>query len=722
MNSSSGLLTVAANTPHDTYTVIIRATDGVGGYKEASITIRVNESVTITGDTLLVTTEGRAQSSNAFSASLGTIYSQEAVVSVENVQIDVGISHTCVLTETGSVKCWGRQTFGAVGDGTGATERLTPVDVVGLTSDVDMISSGGYFSCALINGEMKCWGYNTYGQLGTGDTTNRTSPASVQGLDSGVAAIATGDSFACALTTNGAVKCWGGNNAGQIGNNTVGTSVLTPTLVNGLDSGVASIGLGDSFACALMNTGGVKCWGSGVYGQLGRGSTSNSYIPVNVTGLSTGVSSIFAGGSSICALKTDGSMVCWGKNDYYQVSSIDTSSVKTPRTYSDLPGSVSKMAMGVQQTCALLTNGSVYCWGKNFLGYVGDSTTIDRRYPVEISGVAGAVVDISSQSEHSCAITDDGDVTCWGANGYGQLGNNSKTWSSYPVAVRISSANSNQFNVASLTTPAPYTYRVALASNHNTEVTGISVNSSGVVTVAASYVVTGVGADTYTMVVIATDASGDTATSQITVVINDQMTLSGDTSLVTTTSRTISSNSYSVSYGTPSYTFSLASVTRTTTPNGETSTISINSGTGVVTASASTAPDTYTIVVRATDSKGDTEQITLTLRVNESVAVSGATTLITTTGTAVDTAFTGSLGTAPYTYQIVRTSNLVDTVTGITISETGLVRVSGAVPADGDTAMVYPMTVIITDAKGDTATAAITITVNAPFASPEIPS
>ena len=188
------------------------------------------------------------------------------------VQITAGDSHTCALLITGGVKCWGRNRSGQIGDNTDS-DRLTPVEVSGLASGVAQITAGDSHTCALLStGGVKCWGYNHHGQIGdntSGFDNDRLTPVEVSSLTSGVAQITAGYMHTCALLITGGVKCWGDNGYGQIGDNTFGTDRLTPVEVSGLTSGVAQITAGVQHTCALLSTGGVKCWGYNRYGQIG---------------------------------------------------------------------------------------------------------------------------------------------------------------------------------------------------------------------------------------------------------------------------------------------------------------------------------------------------------------------------------------------------------------------------------------------------------------------
>ncbi len=345
--------------------------------------------------------------------------------------IDAGGVHTCVITTKGGLKCWGGNFNGQLGNGT-TTQwapwgQPTPVDVIGLDSGVSAIAAGQDYTCALTSrGGVKCWGQNVYGELGRGSTSDGTSeltPGDVLGLNTGVTAIAAGRGHSCALTTSGAVKCWGWNANGQLGNGTTDWSSNVPTDVVGLTSGVRAITPGGRHTCALMNSGTVKCWGENDEGQLGDGHSGDSRnTPVDVSGL-TDVVAISAGDKHTCALTSSAMVKCWGANQYGQLGDGTTTRRLIPVNVMGL-NNVSTVAAGAAHSCALI-NGGLKCWGNNYTGQLGNGTasgTNPNPSPTDVIGLSSGVDAVASGYGHTCALLK-GHVKCWGNNFSGTLGN-----------------------------------------------------------------------------------------------------------------------------------------------------------------------------------------------------------------------------------------------------------------------------------------------------------
>lgn len=303
------------------------------------------------------------------------------------VAVSVGQFHTCALTSAGGVKCWGSNDYGQLGNGSN-DQSLEPVDVSGLSSGVIAIDAGGFHTCALTEvGAVKCWGYDEYGQLGIGSRTDRRLPVNVAGLGSGVIAVSAHNFHTCALTSAGGAKCWGRNTYGELGDGSE-TDRLTPVDVVGLGSGVIAVVAGHSHSCALTSAGGTKCWGNNFYGQLGDGSRTTRLEPVDVVGLSSGGVAMDANYGHTCVLNRAGGVKCWGNNDYGQLGDGSTTERHVPVAVSGLASGIVAISVGGAHSCALTSVGGVQCWGSNEFGELanGSTTTTISSTPVDVTG------------------------------------------------------------------------------------------------------------------------------------------------------------------------------------------------------------------------------------------------------------------------------------------------------------------------------------------------
>lgn len=343
--------------------------------------------------------------------------------------VSCGQWHSCAMTSGGAAKCWGDGEYGQLGDGS-KSKSLVPVEVAGLGSEVIAVEAASYFSCALVRGgAIRCWGVNSGGQLGDGSTIDNPVPGGVVGLDAGVVAISAGSSHTCALTSTGGVECWGFNLGGKLGDGSTADSAV-PVGVVGLSSEVIAISAGANHTCAVTSGGGVKCWGGNSYGELGDGSTTDSPVPVDVVGFDAGVVAIAAGMHHTCVLTRCGGTKCWGRDN---VSSQQGSFV--PIDVPGLSSDVAAIATHWGHVCALMQRGGRRCWGSNSFGQLGNNSTTDSLVPVDVAGLGPVVTAIAPGWGHTCASVGNGGVKCWGHNDYGQLGNNSVVGSVVPIDV-----------------------------------------------------------------------------------------------------------------------------------------------------------------------------------------------------------------------------------------------------------------------------------------------
>jgi alpha-tubulin suppressor-like RCC1 family protein len=363
-------------------------------------------------------------------------------------KIAVGATFACAVV-SGQVLCWGATSQYAsnpayLGNGS-TTGSTTPVTVTGISNAVSVFAAA-FNACALLStGQVECWGDNVSGQLGDGTTTNRTSPVTVSGLTNAVAVAGntapSGPSFTCAVLATGGVMCWGDNSFGELGNGTT-TNSLTPVAVSGISDAIA-IAVGADFACALRQAGTVVCWGSETGGGLGNGvSSGNATTPVAVSGVTNAVG-IAADYESACAVQSSGHVVCWGYNGDDQLGDGNTSNSLSAVTVSGLTNATAIVACdgsSVSTVCAANTAGGAVCWGNNTSGQLGNDTTNSSDVPVTVNGLSGAVQiavggGAGTGQASACALLSDGTVECWGSNAYGQLGNGTNTSSLTPVVV-----------------------------------------------------------------------------------------------------------------------------------------------------------------------------------------------------------------------------------------------------------------------------------------------
>jgi alpha-tubulin suppressor-like RCC1 family protein len=339
------------------------------------------------------------------------------------VLVTAGLNHTCALTSTGAIKCWGEDWNGCLGIGYNTVEATQPVNVVGFESGARHVSAGYNHTCAVdAAGGAWCWGDNWDGQLGATVGIESWKPVPVAGLDHGYVAVASGDHHTCALSEQGTVKCWGDNDWGELGDGTTVSSVM-PVDVSGLGAKVASIDAGGRVTCAVTEGGAAKCWGMG--GRCGDGTDETRTVPVGVLGLDSGVSAVSAGSAHVCARLSDGGLACWGRNPYGQLGDGTNEIALAPVKVVGGGVSFSGVSVGDVHTCAATGDGSAYCWGRNHLGEIGQGYVgSEFSQPAKVKGLEDTIIlDTVAGGHHSCALTSTGGIKCWGDYSGGQLGN-----------------------------------------------------------------------------------------------------------------------------------------------------------------------------------------------------------------------------------------------------------------------------------------------------------
>jgi alpha-tubulin suppressor-like RCC1 family protein len=366
-------------------------------------------------------------------------------------QLSCGAFTNCVTLVDGDVYCWGDNSKGQFGDGTTVWSAVPRrASLLANLGPVRMVATGYGSSCAaLVTKAVYCYGLNSNGQLGQGTVTSLTkaSPDLPNTFPSSadVRQASCGSNFCCALAgATQTVSCWG-SNGGYIGNGyPSGAAVAVPVAVR---QGVLSVGTGNEHTCVLLAGGTVQCWGSNGYGQLGvppsTFSVTLASLALPVTGLQN-VVQLASGTDFNCVVNTSGLVQCWGSNRQGQlgINSL-LSNFYEPMTVLDL-GTVSQVSCGNTQTCAVLTNGDLRCWGGNSQGQqgVGNTTNLLRPGPVILTRVA----EVAPSTSFTCALLINGTVLCWGSDLYGQLGDGPSSVNRLvPVFVRLTAPATRLF-------------------------------------------------------------------------------------------------------------------------------------------------------------------------------------------------------------------------------------------------------------------------------------
>ena len=430
------------------------------------------------------------------SPSSGTLLEDTTVAitcaSAKVTQIVAGDSHNCMLIDNHQVRCFGKNDLGQLGYGdttnvqdlNGKTQVmvLSTAEITGGLT-VTSLAAGDSHTCALLsNGKVRCWGLNADGQLGYGDTTNVgvTSDADIYTKGNvpidqtlSVTQITAGTAHTCALLSDGNARCWGKGLYGRLGDansaatkgDSGGSSFPSAISAGGniaFGSAVSQISAANWHTCALLQNGKVRCFGFGGYGGVGLPSTNSSYaslgddesptvdievLDATESGAGVTITKLMTRNHFSCALLSNGTMRCWGRNSHGQLGhnldydnfgvhndAADANNIAShPKTVAALStiGTISKIAMGKSHTCAVLSDGNLRCWGRsdnyqlglNATTHLGKATNnIPTMNLVLPTGVL--VADAVGGSEHTCLLSTAGGVYCFGKGSSGQLGNN----------------------------------------------------------------------------------------------------------------------------------------------------------------------------------------------------------------------------------------------------------------------------------------------------------
>jgi alpha-tubulin suppressor-like RCC1 family protein len=367
------------------------------------------------------------------------------------VLLSTGNGHSCVVLKDGTIRCWGDNGYGELGDlGSAAGTSDTPVipgGTTGALSGVTALSVGTYHTCAVeSDGSVWCWGEDVSAQLGSMVTTQinhvpaTVTPTRVPSFPpSGLKAkaIGAGSGHTCAVLSDGTVWCWGSNYAGQLG--AVSTMMINtnpvsyvPLKVNGLPAAATAVSAGYDESCAVLSDGTVWCWGANVDGDLGNNAAgTQSMTPVKVSGLAGATAIACSDESSFACATCTAGVCCWGDDTTGQLGNNTSSTFSAvPVTPQGLSGAVT-VAAGTEHACATLPDGTAWCWGSNRFAELGSPTfnpfnggnDTGSLVPAQVVSPGVGFTGIGAGGVNGCGLGADGSVWCWGTNDAGQLGN-----------------------------------------------------------------------------------------------------------------------------------------------------------------------------------------------------------------------------------------------------------------------------------------------------------
>lgn len=378
-------------------------------------------------------------------ASLSTA---SAGAQVATPRLSAGAANTCAIFATSAdssgdkVYCWGSNVRKQLGIGENdLSYALNPIPVNAVNGIPKVVSTGYDSACTIVHfGSVRCWGNNENGALGAkskgANVPTKQVAAQLAGDWASPSSVAVGQRHLCFRDLDGTVKCQGLNSSGQLGNGTNADST-TPVVVAGFGNAATQVVSGNNHSCALLTNGNVRCWGSNNQGQLGTAvvATPTSNVSITVPDLANDVTQIASGYDHSCAIRQNDNVICWGANSYGQLGDGTVTPTKGTETTDSLGGRAKEVATGQAHTCALLTNGTVRCWGANSYGQLGNATTTGSITPVSVVGLPAAADSITAGAFHTCVVLVDKTLRCWGRNDKGQLGTGTRDNANAPVTL-----------------------------------------------------------------------------------------------------------------------------------------------------------------------------------------------------------------------------------------------------------------------------------------------
>lgn len=374
----------------------------------------------------------------------------------------VGGYHACAVSTDDDIYCWGFNREGTLGDGT-LTDSGTPVKVLAgeipANSQIVDIESGWYFTCAKTDeNKVYCWGANSGQELGNDSGVDSNTPVEITNLvipdDTTISSWSSAVNTQCAITNkNGAIYCWGDNMSGELGlgtsnNKNSPTATWNGEMPTGVD--VQKVVVGNFHGCLLATNNKVYCW---AHSQIDNDSNVPVEVPQGEIPDGVTLVDIISGWSSNCVIGDDGWAYCWGYDYGGNLGNGTEGNKLTPTAISqgEIPDGVTieTVVSGGRYSCALSSNDKVYCWGDNTYGQLGNGTTTSSTTPVEVlqGAIPGGVTiksiaEMTSGGYHTCVIGSNNIAYCWGENNYGQIGDNTTTNRSTPVATVTTSVPS----------------------------------------------------------------------------------------------------------------------------------------------------------------------------------------------------------------------------------------------------------------------------------------